>query len=82
MKNEPNFSVRFFCKILHINGELEISGREKVVRESNVRVLTSRTGLNPSSKHASLNLTVSLAALRAGYEREARAIKYTKKIWK
>ena len=69
----------FFCKILHTNEEREISDQEKVVRESNVRVLTSRTGLNPSSKRASLSLMASLAALRAGYEREARVIKYTKK---
>ena len=64
----------FFCKILHTNEEREISDQEKVVRESNVRVLTSRTGLNPSSKRASLSLMASLAALRAGYEREARVI--------
>lgn len=69
----------FFCKILHTNEEREIPGREKVVRESNVRALTSRTGLNPSSKRASLSLLASLAALRAGYEHEVRVIKYTKK---
>lgn len=79
MKNEQIFFGSFFCKILHINGEREISGREKVVRESNVRVLTSRTGLNPSSKRASLSLLALLAALRAGYEREARVIKHTTK---
>ena len=66
MKHEPNLLGSFFRKILHINGEREISGREKVVRESNVRVLTSHTGLNPSSK--------------SGYEREARVIKYAKNM--
>ena len=44
-----------------INEEREIPGRQKVVRESNVQVLTSHAGLNPRSK--------------SGYEREARVIK-------
>ena len=44
-----------------INGEREITGRQKVVRESNAQALTSHVGLNPSSK--------------SGYEREARVIK-------
>ena len=42
-------------------------GRQKVVRGSKVPVLTSHAGLNPRSKHASLSLTASLAALQAGY---------------
>ena len=42
------------------NGEREIPGRQKVVRGSNVPVLTSHAGLNPRSK--------------SGYEREARVI--------
>ena len=56
------------------NRERGVSGRPKVIRGSNVLVLTSHAGLNPCSKHASLSLTASLAALRAGYEREARVI--------
>ena len=51
-------------KLLHsifFNGEREISGRQKVVRWSNVPVLISYVGLNPRSK--------------SGYEREARVIK-------
>ena len=36
-------------------------------------------GLNPRSKRASLSLQASLAALRAGYKREARVIKNTTK---
>lgn len=44
-----------------INGEREILGLQKVVRESNIQVLTSHAGLNPRSK--------------SGYEREARVIK-------
>ena len=43
------------------NEEREISGRQKVVCESNVTVLTSHTGLNPRSK--------------SGYEPERRVIK-------
>ena len=58
-----------------INGEREIPGRQKVVRESNAQALTSHAGLNPSSKRASLSHQASLAALRAGNEREARVIK-------
>ena len=58
-----------------IDREQEIPGRQKVVRGSNVLVLTSHAGLNPRSKHASLRFTASLAALRAGYECEARVIK-------
>ena len=45
----------------NINEEREITGRQKVVRGSNVSVLTSHVGLNPRSK--------------SGYEREARVIK-------
>ena len=44
-----------------INGEREITGRQKTVRESNAQALTSHAGLNPSSK--------------SDYEREARVIK-------
>ena len=52
---------RFFDAIFpHINGEREIPGRRKVVRESNVPVSTSHVGLNLRSK--------------SGYEREARVI--------
>ena len=58
-----------------INEERGIPGRPKVVRGSKVPLLTSHAGLNPRSKHASLSLTASLAALRAGNEREARVIK-------
>ena len=47
------------------NEEREIPGRRKVVRESNVPVLTSYAGLNPRSK--------------SGYEREARVIKKIQK---
>ena len=36
-------------------------------------------GLNPRSKRASLSLQASLAALRAGYKREAQVIKNTTK---
>ena len=50
-----------------LNGERGIPGRPKVVRGSKVPVLTSHAGLNPRSKHASLSLTASLAALQAGY---------------
>ena len=60
-------------KIPTKNGESQAD--KKVVRRSNVLVLTSHAGLNPRSKHASLSILASLAALRAGYEREARAIK-------
>ena len=60
----------------HINREREIHGRQKVACGSNVRALISHAGLNPRSKRASLSLLASLAALRAGYEREARVIKY------
>ena len=49
-------------------------GRQKVIRVSNVPVLISHVGLNPRSC-ASLSLSASLAALRAGNEREARVIK-------
>ena len=49
------------AKICNINGEREIPGRQKVVRGSNVQVLTSHAGLNPRSE--------------SGYEREARVIK-------
>lgn len=48
---------------------------KKIVRGSNVQVLTSHVDLNPRSKHASLSLSASLAALRAGYEPERRVIK-------
>ena len=51
-----------------INGEREIPGRQKVVRGSNVQVLTLHAGLNPRSK--------------SGYEREARVIKELKKYVK
>ena len=59
-----NYRFRF-SKFQHIgyikiNGEREIPGRQKVVRGSNVQVLTSHAGLNPRSK--------------SGYEREARVI--------
>ena len=37
--------------------------------------------MNPRSKHASLSLTASLAALRAGYKREAQVIKKYVKKW-
>lgn len=50
-----------------INEERKIPGRQKVVRGSNAPVLTSHVGLNPRSKHASLSLSASLAALRALY---------------
>ncbi len=53
-------------------------GRQKVIRVSNVPVLISHVGLNPRSKHASLSLSASLAALRAGNEREARVINKNK----
>ena len=59
-----------------INEERKIPGRQKVVRGSNAPVLTSHVGLNPRSKHASLSLSASLAALRAGNEREARGINH------
>ena len=52
--------------VLHVlNEEREISGRQEVVHESNVPVLTSYAGLNPRSK--------------SGYEREARVIKKIQK---
>lgn len=60
---------------VYLNGEREIPGRQKVVRGSDVPVLTSHAGLNPRSKRASLSLSASLAALRAGYERKTRVIK-------
>ena len=47
-------------EIYNINEEREIPGRPKVVRGSNVPVLTSHAGLNPRSK--------------SGYEPERRAI--------
>ena len=47
---------------LNINGEREVPGRRKIVRGSNVLVLTSHVGQNPSSK--------------SGYEREARVINF------
>ena len=59
----------------NINEERGIPSRPKVVCESKVPLLTSHVGPNPRSKHASLSLTASLAALRAGNEREARVIK-------
>lgn len=40
----------------YINGELEVPCRQKVVRGSDVPVLTSYAGLNPRSKHVSLSL--------------------------
>ena len=58
----------------NINEEREIPDQQKVVRGSNVPVLTSHVGLNPRSKRASLSHQASLAALRAGYERKARVI--------
>ena len=58
-----------------INGEREAPSRQKIVRGSKAPVLISHVGLNPRSKHASLSLSASLAALRAGNEREARVIK-------
>ena len=58
-----------------IIGEREIPGKQEVAHGSNVSVLTSHVGLNPRSKRASLSILASLAALRAGYEREARVIK-------
>ena len=45
----------------NINGEREVPGRRKVVRGSNVSVLTSHVGQNPRSK--------------SGYEPERRVIK-------
>lgn len=50
---EPAKAGSFFRLILHINEEWEISGRQKVVRESNVQALTSHASLNPRSKRAS-----------------------------
>ena len=47
---------------LNINGEREILDRQKVVRGSNVSVLTSHAGLNPRSCTA-LSLTASLVSL-------------------
>ena len=58
----------------NINEEREIPDQQKIVRGSNVPVLTSHAGLNPRSKRASLSHQASLAALRAGNEREARVI--------
>ena len=49
------------------NGEREIPGRQKVVRGSNVQVLTSHASLNPRSK--------------SGYEREARVIKTDEPVY-
>ena len=51
-------------KISTKNGE---SPADNIVRGSNIPILTSHAGLNPRSKHASLSLTASLAALQAGY---------------
>ena len=48
-------------KIKHINGEREIPGRQKVVRWSDISVLTSHTGLNPRSCTA-LSLTASFVS--------------------
>ena len=48
-------------KLQTVNEEREITGRQKVVRGSNIPVLTSHAGQNPRSK--------------SGYEREARVIK-------
>lgn len=56
------------------NEEREIPGRQKVVRGSNIPVLTPHAGLNPRSKHV-LSLTASLTELRAGCEPERRVIK-------
>lgn len=56
------------------NEEREIPGRQKVVCRSNVPVLTPHAGLNPRSKHV-LNLTASLAELRAGCEPERQVTK-------
>ena len=67
------FVFLFFC-ILTENGKS--TAGKKNVRESNVPVLTSHVGLNPRSKHASLSLSASFAALRAGNEREARGINH------
>ena len=67
--------------VTSINEEREIPGRQKVVREPKVPVLTSHVGLNPRSKSgnesckageasfliSALSLTASLAALQAGY---------------
>ena len=49
----------------NINEEREIPDQQKVVRGSNVPVLTSHVGLNPRSK--------------SGYERKARVIKKERK---
>ena len=57
-----------------INGEREIPSRQKIVRGSNVSVLISHVGLSPRSC-TTLSLVASFAALRAGYEHEARVIK-------
>ena len=56
------------------NEEREIPGRQKVVRGSNIPVLTPHASLNPRSKHV-LSLTASLAELRAGCEPERQVIK-------
>ena len=51
-------------KISTKNGE---SPADNIVRGSNISILTSHAGLNPRSKHASLSLSASLAALHALY---------------
>lgn len=56
------------------NEERESPGRQKVVRGSNIPVLTPHASLNPRSKHV-LSLTASLAELRAGCEPERQVIK-------
>ena len=57
---------------LNINGEREILDRQKVVRGSNVSVLTSHAGLNPRSCTA-LSLTASLVSLCEAWLRAGTA---------
>ena len=57
---------------LNINGEREILDRQKVVRGSNVSVLTSHVGQNPRSCTA-LSLTASLVSLCEAWLRAGTA---------
>ena len=55
-----------------INGEREVPGQQKVVRGSNIPVLTSHVGQNPRSCTA-LSLTVSLVSLYEAWLRAGTA---------
>ena len=68
-----NFREKIFTfSYVKINWEREISDLQKVVRESNVSVLTSHAGLNPRSCTV-LSLTASIVSLYEAWSRTGTA---------